>query len=236
MKLFLTAEWRYLAMLNYAVDPVLLAPYVPAGTELDAFEGKTYISLVGFRFLKTRVLGWPLPFHRNFDEVNLRFYVKREAGGVRRGVVFLREIVPRRAIALVARRSYNEPYVCLPMRHAVRANGNGISLAYEWRIGGRWNRLRAEAEGEPATLTEGSHEQFLTEHYWGYTAQKNGAAIEYRVEHPSWRVWRASRAGFEGEVAALYGREFAEIVKRAPDSALIAEGSAVRVLRGERIR
>jgi uncharacterized protein YqjF (DUF2071 family) len=99
-RVFLTAEWRNLAMLNYEVDQSLLLPFVPSGTTLDQWEGKTYVSLVGFRFLKTRVLGLPVPFHTNFDEVNLRFYVRRRiAGDVRRGVVFIREIVPRWAIA-----------------------------------------------------------------------------------------------------------------------------------------
>jgi Uncharacterized conserved protein (COG2071) len=112
---FLTAEWRALAMLNYEVDASLLRHFVPAGTELDCWQGKTLVSLVGFRFLKTRVLGIPIPFHRNFDEVNLRFYVRRaEATEVKRGVVFIREIVPRRAIAAVARAFYNERYLALP--------------------------------------------------------------------------------------------------------------------------
>lgn len=236
MRPFLRAEWRHLAMLNYALDPALLQPYVPAGTELDFDAGKAYLSLVGFRFLSTRVAGVGIPFHRNFDEVNLRFYVRRIApDGIRRGVVFIREIVPRSAIALIARQAYNEPYVRLPMRHAVAISNAGISTRYEWRVTGRWNRLQADAQGPPAACVEGSHEQFITEHYWGYTKQRSGATKEYRVEHPSWRVWQASEAGFDGDATTLYGPEFAAILQRPPDSALIAEGSEVTVFQGCRL-
>ena len=86
---FLTARWRYLAMLNYEVPPEALAPLVPAGTELDSWQGKTFVSVVGFLFLDTRVLGIAIPGHRDFEEVNLRFYVRRKAAGrlaARRGL------------------------------------------------------------------------------------------------------------------------------------------------------
>ena len=79
-KVFLTAEWRYLAMLNYEIEPAVLAPFVPQGTELDSFDGKTFVSIVAFLFLDTRIGGIPIPFHRNFEEVNLRFYVRRKSG------------------------------------------------------------------------------------------------------------------------------------------------------------
>ncbi|HKD03053.1 MAG TPA: DUF2071 domain-containing protein, partial [Terriglobales bacterium] len=121
---FLKADWRNLAMLNYEVEPSVLAAFVPAGTELDRWNGRLFVSLVGFRFLRTRVWGLPIPLHCNFDEVNLRFYVRRMEGSeIRRGVVFIREIVPRRAIATVARNLYGERYVALPMRHRLEIAG-----------------------------------------------------------------------------------------------------------------
>ena len=170
--IFLTAEWRYLAMLNYAVDPRMLLPRIPAGTELDFFDGQTFVSLVGFRFLNTRVRGIPVPFHRDFDEVNLRFYVKRrEDALVKRGVVFIQEIVPRRAISLVARLVYNENYRRLPMRHEIKLAGAGLSVQYEWRLRSRWNRLTVLAGSEPRPMVHDSAEQFIAEHYWGYCAQ-----------------------------------------------------------------
>jgi uncharacterized protein YqjF (DUF2071 family) len=229
---FLTAEWRHLVMLNYEVDAALLAPLVPSGTELDTWEGVTYASMVGFHFLDTRVLGIPIPFHRDFEEVNLRFYVRRRGPeGWRRGVVFVKEIVPRRAIATVARVLYNEKYVALPMRH--RFDGNTVEFG--WKHGGRWCSLRATVEGAPGPLAPGSEAEFITEHYWGYSAQRDGGTVEYRVEHPAWRVWRASAAALEVDAEALYGAAFARALAGPPRSAFVAEGSPVVVRRGVRI-
>jgi uncharacterized protein YqjF (DUF2071 family) len=236
-RIFLTAEWRNLAMLNYEVDAGLLLPFVPAGTELDRWNGKVFVSLVGFRFLRTRIFGLPIPFHVNFDEVNLRFYVhRREGDEVRRGVVFLREIVPRRAIALVARTFYNENYIALPMAHEIRAtDDSGLAVAYRWRTGTGWSAIRLEVQGKSELASEGSHEQFITEHYWGYAAQPDGGCVEYRVTHPAWRVWSARRAEFEGDVEELYGKEFAAVLRGVPASAFLAEGSAVSVMRGREV-
>jgi uncharacterized protein YqjF (DUF2071 family) len=224
---FLTAEWRYLAMLNYVVDPALLEPDVPAGTELDYWHGKALVSVVGFRFLRTRVLGAPIPFHRDFDEVNLRFYVRRvESGEVRRGVVFLRELVPRVAIATVARLAYNEPYRSVPMTSDVRPGDDRPQVHYAWRIGG-WHGIRAEADGDPQVPRDGSEEQFITEHYWGYTRQRDGSTVEYEVVHPSWRVWPALGT-LDADPEAL---RLVPSLGAPPDSVLIAEGSPVSVYR-----
>jgi len=233
---FLAAEWRSLAMLNYEVDPTLLAPLVPKGTELDRYNSRTYISLVGFRFERTRVRGLWIPFHSDFDEVNLRFYVRRTVGTeVRRGVVFIREVVPRWAIAAVARSVYGERYVALAMRHRISgpvSEGGRTTVKYAWRVAGRWAELDLECEGKPTRPAEGSIEQFIAEHCWGYAAQPNGGTLEYRVEHEPWRVWRSTQARFTGDCASLYGPELAGLLKPAPDSALLAEGSAVLVYPG----
>ena len=229
---FLTGVWRDLAMLNYRVDPSLLASYVPRGTELDAWSGATYLSVVGFMFRRTRVLGLPVPWHRNFEEVNLRFYVRRKvAGEVRRAVTFIREIVPRRAIALVARLAYNEPYVARPMRHAILAGEGGAPsrVSYEWRQGTAWSGLAVECRGPSREIEAGSEEEFITEHYWGYTRQRDGGTVEYHVTHPRWRVWTAERATLGGDLAALYGKEIASVLAGAPSSAFLADGSEIAV-------
>jgi uncharacterized protein len=216
-------------MLNYDVDPALLARYVPAGTELDSFGGRTYVSLVGFRFLHTKLRGsLAVPLHGDFDEINLRFYVRK---GDRRGVVFIAEIVPKLAVAKIARWAYGENYVCHPMRHRVEMSGDTKTAAYEWRLKGAWCRLHAQATGTPAAAEEGSLEQFITEHYWGYSAR-----VEYHVAHEPWRVWSSADAGFEGDATGLYGLELGRVVQGRPDSAFIADGSAVVVYEGRRIR
>jgi uncharacterized protein YqjF (DUF2071 family) len=237
MRTFLTAEWRHLLMLNYVVDPDLLCSHVPRGVELDSWNGKTYVSMVGFLFLRTKVMGLPVPFHRNFEEVNLRFYVRRRGPeGWRRGVVFIKEIVPRRLIASVARVCYNEPYVALPMSHRIDLENDRLrndgSVEYSWRHRGNWNSLRAVTIGAPASPPENSEEEFITEHYWGYTAQRDGSCKEYKVEHDKWRLWRTQAASLQCDIATLYGTKFAETLAGAPQSAFVAEGSSVTVSSG----
>ena len=235
-RVFLTAEWRDLALLNYAVAPELLRPLVPKGTELDGWRGQYLVSLVGFRFIKTKVMGISLPFHRNFDEVNLRFYVRRCVGNEwRRGVVFIREVVPRRAIALAARILYNEKYVALPMRNQILRGDNGVDVKYEWTSRAGRNSLSVAARGAPELPKENSEAHFITEHFWGYSAQRDGGCVEYRVEHPSWEVWSARSANCEGDAGELYGADFAAILKGEPASAFLAVGSPVTVYRGRRI-
>lgn len=230
----LTAAWLDLAMLNYAVSPDALRPYVPRGTELDDFAGTTYVSIVGFRFASTRVFGVRIPGHVDFDEVNLRTYVRRSApNGWRRGVTFIREMVPRRAIAWAARAWYNEPYRTLPMRHAVlrRTDGWPTSARYEWRRGDRWEGLSVETDADPVPVATGSEEEFIAEHYWGYTRQRDGSTIEYRVSHPRWRTAPAREARVDADVGALYGAPFDALLAGDPRSAFVADGSAVTVYR-----
>ena len=230
-RVFLTAEWRQLAMVNFAVDPALVLPYVPQGTELDDWNGQTFVSVVGFLFSNTRVLGTAIPLHRDFEEVNLRIYVRREVHGeMRRAVTFIREIVPRAAIAWIARWVYNEPYVALPMQHVVSSvDGETSSAEYRWRLGREWSHVGVDARGAWRPLVAGSLEEFITEHYWGYTRQRDGRTIEYRVEHPRWRVRDVSEAAVVGDLRPLYGERLASIVTGAPTSAFLADGSAVVV-------
>jgi uncharacterized protein YqjF (DUF2071 family) len=234
---FLSAEWRDLVMLNYEVEPGILRQYVPRRVELDEFGGRTFVSLVGFQFLRTKLYGFlAVPFHSNFDEVNLRFYVRRREGGeIRRGVVFIRELVPREAIARFARMMYGEKYDACPMEHGIERISGGIAAEYRWEWHGRRFWLSARAEGEPQRVAEGSIENFITEHYWGYSAKSASETIEYHVSHEPWRVLVSTTAKFEGDGEALYGAGFGEILRRPPDSAFIAEGSQVLVHRGRRI-
>ena len=167
--------------------------------------------------------------------MNLRFYVRREVEGeVRRGVVFVREFVPRRAIAFVARKAYEENYAAARMRHALdlpaEAGGAG-SVAYEWRHPKSWNRVAADFAGSPTEAEPGSQEEFITEHYWGYSAKRAGS-VEYRVEHPRWRLWNARNPVLECDAATVYGKPFVEALSGEPSSAFIADGSEVIVRQG----
>ncbi|MGH7930420.1 MAG: YqjF family protein [Candidatus Binatia bacterium] len=234
---FLTAEWRYLAMLNFEVDPLVLRPLVPAGTELDDWRGRTFVSVVGFRFLDTRMLGMAIPFHCNFEEINLRFYVRRQTSeGWRRAVVFVKELVPRAAIALAARVFYGENYIALPMRHEIQFDNDGGQkvrrVVYSWKFKGRENRIEMNVQGKSRDVETASQEEFITEHYWGYTRRRDGSTLEYQVEHPRWQVWTAESALLDCNTAQLYGIQFAEFLRETPASALLAEGSRVTVFKG----
>ncbi len=237
---FLTAEWRYLVMISYEVDPAVLSPFVPHGTELDPLEGRHFVSIVGFMFLNTRVLGLSAPFHRNFEEINLRFYVRRRGPeGWRRGVVFVKEIVPRWAIATIARVVYNENYVARRMSHRIDLRNGTIapngSVEYAWREGEKLNQIRVRTIGEAAPLVAGSEEEFITEHYWGYARQRDGGSVEYQVEHPRWRVWQVSGAEFDCDLARVYGGQFVDCLSAKPSSAFVADGSEVLVRRGVKL-
>lgn len=238
---FLTAQWRWLLMLHHEVSAKDLQAFVPAGTELDARHGRHLIGLIGFRFLDTRLLGVPIPFHRNFEEVNLRFYVKRRMEGKwRRGVAFVRELVPRRAIATVARLAYGEPYSSCSMDSklidpATRPDSIG-RVEYSWsgRVGA--GRMSAGFTGAAFPLEPDSTEAFVAEHFFGYAAQRDGSTLEYEVEHPPWRAWTAADHAAEGDWETLYGPAFGEALRAPAVSALVAEGSPVTVRRPTRLR
>ena len=219
-------------MINYEVDPSLLRVRVPPGTMLDDWNGRCFVSVVGFQFLDTRILGLPVPLHRDFVEVNLRFYVRRIVNGeTRRGVVFVKEIVPHRAIAWVANTVYNEHYVAMPMSSETSRD----RVAYTWTHRGRLSRLGVSFDGDPSCPMNDSEEAFITEHYWGYARQRDGSTMEYQVEHPRWAVWRGKASALDCDVTALYGPDFVTALSGRPSSAFLADGSEVIVRSGVRL-
>lgn len=232
---FLTANWLNLLMLNYVCPAELLVPYLPNGVELDTWDSQTLISVVGFMFTETKVRGVVIPGHVDFAEVNLRFYVRRVMpdGELRRGVVFIRELVPKQLVATVARTIYDEPYQRVPLTHEVNLREEtGGAVTYRWGYGENQIAITGTVSGLAEPLQAGSQEEFITEHYWGYTKRKNGTTSEYQVLHPRWDIWKCDSASIKGDTTQYYGAHFAEILKRDPVSALIAVGSAVQVFPG----
>lgn len=237
-RVFLTARWEHVVVLNFTVSPDALHPLVPAGTELELWHGEAIVSLIGFMFRDTRVRGMAIAGHREFEEVNLRFYVRRHGplGEVRRAVVFIRELVPRLAVALIARYVYNEPYLALPMSHALDCDpARGGTLSYRWRYRGEPFAIDARVEGPAQPAVAGTEAEFIVDHDWGYTRQRDGTTLEYRVEHPPWRVWTPAAASFTGPASRLYGDVFGEALAARPRSALVATGSDVTVYTGVRV-
>jgi uncharacterized protein YqjF (DUF2071 family) len=232
MKKFLTAKWLDLVMANYSVEPSLLSEFIPQGTELDFWDEECYVSLVAFKFFETRVLGIPIPFHRNFLEVNLRFYVRREIGNeTRRGVVFIKEIVPRQAIALVARYAYGEPYETWKMRLLQ----NEKHLSYNWSNKGCENSVTVEINQNLGVPESNSHGEFIIEHYWGYTKRSSIRTDEYKVEHPKWELFDVNNAQINVDFGKTYHERFAFLRDQKPKSILLAKGSEIAVYKGEKI-
>jgi len=228
---FLTAEWNNLIMANYVIDPEILKPWLPNKTELDIYNGKCYVSLIGFMFEKTKLLGISIPFHANFEEVNLRFYVRyNDNGAWKRGAVFIKEIVPKPAISIIANTLYKEKYSTMPMKHFYLKDDNEIYLGYHWKHKGRWNKLEATTAREALPMQPGSEEEFIAEHYWGYSKYNDQTTYEYAVQHPAWKVYKVQYYLIDCDFTALYGPSFSYLQNTTPDSVFMAKGSAISIL------
>jgi uncharacterized protein len=237
-KQFLEARWINLLMLNYEVDPDILKPYLPPATELDLWHGKALVSMVGFLFKDTRVLGIKWPLHVNFAEVNLRFYVKYFDGKEwKRGAVFISEIVPKPFLALIANILYKEHYRAMPMRHSITPASEGrTNYLYEWKFDGKWsNKLGGIVSNNLSPIVPGSQEEFILEHYWGYNKINKKTTYEYQVEHVTWNAATVVDPVFEAEVGMLYGKNFEPYLSKKPYSAFFADGSNIIVRKAKKI-
>lgn len=223
---FLKAEWRKLIMVNYDVNPEVLEPYIPFGTELDYYDNKCYISLVGFMFMNTKLLGVKVPFHINFEEVNLRFYVKKET---KRGVVFIKEIVPKPALSFIANSIYKENYCTLPMSHRWEENTDKIKVEYSWEINNERNFVQVNSDVSPIEIEEGSMTEFIAEHYWGYSKVNEKKTTEYEVKHPKWKHYPIKKYNISVDFGANYGVGFNFLNNKKPSSILLLEGSEISV-------
>jgi uncharacterized protein YqjF (DUF2071 family) len=234
-KTFLQAEWRKLVMANYSINKKVLEPYLPYKTELDLWNDICYVSLVGFMFLETKVKGFKIPFHINFEEVNLRFYVRyKDNGEWKRGVVFIKEIVPKPALTFVANTIYKEKYETMPMSHSWETDKGNLMVEYKWKKKD-WNQIRVNAETESTGIEAGSEEEFITEHFWGYTKIKEKKTSEYGVEHPRWNVYPVKNYSIDVDFLDIYGTDFAFLKTEIPRSVFLAEGSAIQVKEGRAI-
>ena len=228
---FLNAQWKNLVMANYVIDPGLLKPYLPYKTELDLYNGNVYLSLVGFLFSETKLLGMRIPWHINFEEVNLRFYVRfPDNGESKRGVVFIKEIVPRFAISLVANTIYRERYSTMQMSHHINETDIGIEFDYKWKYKNKWNSLMAITEKNALPLIGGSESHFITEHYWGYSKYNQGKTFEYEVQHPPWEIYPVKKYAIDCDFATVYGQKFSFLEGLKPVSVFVAKGSLIKVL------
>jgi uncharacterized protein len=227
---FLSARWENLIMANYEVNPDVLIPYLPHGVELDFYNNKPYLSLVGFMFKQTSLFNIPIPFLGTFEEINLRFYVKRVEGDtVKRGVVFINETVPYKLVAWLANKLYKEHYIAIPTKNVTEIPSFSKKIKYQWKINKEWNHLAVNATKENEQMLPGSIEEFIFEHYYGYTKINNQLSQEYKVNHPRWQVNKVIDYSIHCDFKSMYGNDFTFLSNHQPDSVIIAEGSPVTV-------
>ena len=232
---FLNAEWRKLAMINYSVDHKILLNHLPPKTEIDTWNNICYVSLVGFMFLNTRIKGFKIPFHINFEEVNLRFYVRyNNNGSWKRGVVFIKEFVPKPALTFIANTIYKEHYETVPMHHSWESNDKSLKVNYSWKKE-KWYSIELMADPVSVSIANESEEEFITEHFWGYTKIGKNKTSEYGVEHPRWNLYPVRNYSVDVDFENLYGPEFELLNKQKPVSVFLAEGSDIIVRSGTSI-
>lgn len=230
MKNFLTAQWSNLIMANYEIDPAILKPYLPAGTELDYYHGKTFVSLVGFMFLRTKIFGISIPSLGNFEEINLRFYVLRKENGIiKRGVVFINETVPSKIVAWIANVLYKEHYSVIPTKHSWLTGNDEKQIEYYWNADDEWNYLKVKASVLSQPMQQGSIEEFIFEHYFGYTKVSAKKTEEYKIEHARWLINEIKSVEITCDFKTMYGKDFRHLSSEKPSSIMLAEGSAIAV-------
>ncbi len=227
---FLNAKWEQLIMVNYEIDPEILKSFLPPGVVLDTYDNRTFVSLVGFMFMKTSIFGIPVPFFGSFEEINLRFYVKRIQQGIeKRGVVFINETVPFKAVAWLANTLYKEHYISIPTKHLISRSGLNQKVQYDWKRNGSWNQMKVTAENASSPMAAGSMEEFIFEHYYGYTKVNESQSQEYEVRHPRWEIHKVLDYAVDCDFEKNYGQSFSNLSHLKPHSVFLAKGSGVSI-------
>ncbi|MBK0381358.1 DUF2071 domain-containing protein [Pedobacter sp. SD-b] len=222
-------------MANYLVDAKVLKKYIPPHTQLDSYNGKYYVSLIGFMFMDTRIKGFKIPFHINFEEINLRFYVKYNSGeNQKRGAVFISEVVSKPMIALVANTLFHEHYEILKTKHSWERFEHHQKISYQLKKK-QWYELSVSTGLEARKIISGSEEEFITEHYFGYTKAGKNKSLAYDVEHPRWEIYDVKDFTIKADFEDLYGADFGFLNHAEPSSVFLVEGSDVLIRDGKKI-
>ncbi len=215
-----------MAAITFAADEQQLRPYLPRGAAIDTLEDSPRVSLVAFEFRRTRVCGLAIPRHIAFPEINLRFYVRHDG---ERGVVFIRELVPRRMIATVARLLYNEPYQRVPMSCGAKSTEDGGVLV--WHRFGRGSFLTVKGAAAAVVPEAGTAANWLTDHSLGVGQRRDGTTRLYNVAHPTWALREVDDFALEVDFSALYGPQWAWLHDATPSHLSLAVGSPIAVSR-----
>ena len=230
MAIFLKANWENIIMINYEIDPKILIPFLPKGVEIDLFNGKCYISLVGFMFKKTKLFNIPIPWFGTFEEINLRFYVvRKENSQIKRGVVFINETIPYPIVAWMANKLYKEHYTVVPTKHEINYQDKSKKIKFEWLLNKKWNSIYVESSNESSAMKQDTLEKFIYEHYYGYTKINENKTEEYKLQHPSWETNEVLNYKIDCDFEAMYGKSFSVLNQTKPEAVFVAEGSQVAV-------
>ena len=232
MKRFLTAEWKNLAVATFEIDKKLLGKYLPDNTEINGFDGKHFISLVGFMFSNPAFFGFKAPFFRTFEEMNLRFYVKRKTqNGWRNGVVFIKEIAPSKFIGQIAKLLYRENFITLPMSHSIAMTADQQETEYKWKIRNKWNFFSLKTSTIPLSAEVNSIEAFIKNQYWGYTKGNFKETFEFEIKHIPWNIFPSTSFELDIDAEALYGKELASFFYQKPLCCFLMDGSYTEISR-----
>tara|TARA_B100000809_G_scaffold118758_1_gene117075 strand:- start:46028 stop:46750 length:723 start_codon:yes stop_codon:yes gene_type:complete len=229
-KVFLKANWLRLASANYIIDPAILDKHIPNGTLLEAHNGKHYVSLVGFRYCETRLLNIRVPYHHIFEEINLRFYVKREIspGNWRSEVAFAKLFFPKKALTLVAKYIYKENYETLNMRHSWTEKENHLLTSYGLHKK-NWHNFEIQSDKKSRKVASDSSEFFFSKHYWGTSQIDHRSSTVYEIEHPDWEAYDIVDSNVSFDFNTIFGSEFKHLTNTQPDSVHLFKGSEVIV-------
>lgn len=226
----LRAEWNNIIMANYVVPEELLLPLIPYKTRLDLFEGESYVTLAAFMFLNTEMLGFNIPFHSNFEEVALRFYVRSNNPlSEQRGVVFIKEIVPKYAISLLANTFFGQKYTTLKMKSFHRDAGDTMETGYEWKYQNKWNKIMAKTGKRSTPIQQNNFNEFIADHYFGYRKYGETKTYQYEVEHKLWDTFNVHNYSVECDFGSLFGNEFSILNEIKPKSVFMLKGSEIRI-------
>jgi uncharacterized protein len=229
-RVFLTARWTDVLLVNCRVSPSLLQPYVPSGSTLDTPDAEPdahLLSMIVFRFQDTRVREMRVPTAQDFAELNLRFYVRDND---RRAAVFLREFVPAPLVILGARLFYRQPYYPARISHTVTRQDAEIRVQTRFRNHAHRGTIDVTARNTPRVPDEASVEHFIKEHYWGFHQDRRGGSFAYRVDHPIWTTYPVEQATMTIDPGALLGGAWRSVNwHEARHSVVFADGSDARV-------
>jgi uncharacterized protein len=180
--------WRHLGFLHWPVDTDAIARLLPAGLEVDTFDGVAYVGIIPFTIPLSTSAMRAIPVAPAFHELNLRTYVHR--GGRDPGVWFFSLDAASRLAVWGARFGYRLPYFHARMSMAVTGE---TTVSYESRRASQRADLscRYAPSGPAAPAAVGTLEFFLIERYLLYAS--NGRELRSaRVHHIPYPVQPAT--------------------------------------------